>query len=95
MIRKNSSPGSPVFRYLTEEAGFTSAHDAMGLVDQGDPRAFATAGFMRLRMHLDHVFFGNSMRCLDLEGTARFGDRRGSFAGLSDHVPLIGRFRCG
>ena len=65
----------------------------MGLVDGADPRAFPTAGFMRLRMHLDHVFFGNGIRCIDLEGTARFGERRGAFAGLSDHVPLIGRFR--
>jgi endonuclease/exonuclease/phosphatase family metal-dependent hydrolase len=89
----NSAPGSPVVRYLVDEAGFSSAHDAMGLVDPGDPRAYATAGFMRLRMHLDHVFFGNAVRCVDLEGTSRFGDRRGAFTGLSDHVPLIARFR--
>ncbi len=89
----NSAPFSPVFRHLTEEAGFRSAHDAAGLLEPGDPRAFPTAGFMRLRMHLDHIFFGNTVRCLDLDGTAAFGDRRTPFAGLSDHVPLIGRFR--
>ena len=32
---------------------------------------------------------------LDLEGTVPFGDRRSSFHGLSDHVPIIGRFRAG
>ena len=89
----NSAPSSPVFRYLTEEAGFHSAQGAAGLLHRADPRAFPTAGFLRLRMHLDHIFFGDAVRCVDLEGTAPFGDRRGAFAGLSDHVPLIGRFR--
>jgi len=91
----NSAPGSPVFRYLTGEAGFTSAQASLGILDPVDPRSFPTAGFMRLRMHLDHVFFGNGVDCLDLDGTSRFGDRKGAFAGLSDHVPLIGRFRVG
>ncbi len=89
----NSAPGSPVFDYLTREAGFVCAESVQGLLDGQDPRAFPTAGFMRLRMHLDHVFTGNGLTCLDLEGTTAFGDPRGRFAGLSDHVPLIGRFR--
>jgi endonuclease/exonuclease/phosphatase family metal-dependent hydrolase len=89
----NSAPGSPVYRFLTGEAGFRCAEEHCGLTDHGDPRAFPTAGFMRLRMHLDHVFFGNGVQWVDLEGTAPFGDRGGGFAGLSDHVPLIGRFR--
>ena len=89
----NSAPGSPVFRYLTDEAGLACAEAACGLCDPSDPRAFPTAGFMRLRMHLDHVFFGNGLSCVDLDGTVRFGDRRGAFFGLSDHIPLIGRFR--
>jgi endonuclease/exonuclease/phosphatase (EEP) superfamily protein YafD len=46
-------------------------------------------------MHLDHVFYGNGVRWLDLEGTHRFGDPRGPFTGLSDHVPIVGRFRVG
>jgi hypothetical protein len=49
---------------------------------------------MRMRMHLDHLFFGNGARFVDLDGSIRFGDRRSPFAGLSDHVPLIGRLRC-
>jgi endonuclease/exonuclease/phosphatase family metal-dependent hydrolase len=88
----NSAPGSPVWRYLVEEARFRSAQQELGLIDGGQPRAFPTAGFMRLRMHLDHVFFGNGVRCLDLDGTHPFGDRAGLFAGLSDHVPIVGRF---
>ena len=90
----NSAPGSPVYRYLTGEAGFVSAQERFGMVDAGDPGAYPTAGFIRLRMHLDHLFFGNGISFVDLEGSAPFGDRRGPFHGLSDHVPLIGRFRC-
>jgi endonuclease/exonuclease/phosphatase family metal-dependent hydrolase len=89
----NSAPGSPVYDYLTSEAAFTNAQAKLGMLRNGEPRAFPTAGFMRLRMHLDHLFSGNGIAWMDLEGTAPFGDRRGAFAGLSDHVPLIGRFR--
>jgi endonuclease/exonuclease/phosphatase family metal-dependent hydrolase len=90
----NSAPGSPVYRYLTGEAGFESAQERLGLLDAGDPGAFPTAGFIRLRMHLDHVFSGNGVTFVDFEGSRPFGDRAGPFHGLSDHVPLIGRFRC-
>ncbi len=90
----NSAPGSPVYRYLTAEAGFESAQERLGILDAGDPGAYPTAGFIRLRMHLDHVFFGNGISVVDLEGSAPFGDRHGPFHGLSDHVPLICRFRC-
>jgi endonuclease/exonuclease/phosphatase family metal-dependent hydrolase len=89
----NSAPGSPVFRFLTEEAGFRSAQQELGLL-AADDRGWPTAGFLRMRMHLDHLFFGNGVRFLDLEGSLRFGDRKSPFAGLSDHVPLIGRLRC-
>jgi endonuclease/exonuclease/phosphatase family metal-dependent hydrolase len=89
----NSAPGSPAFRHLTEEAGLTCAERTCGLWSDHDPRAFPTAGFMRFRMPLDHVFYGNGVHWLDLDGSARFGDRRSPFAGLSDHVPIIGRFR--
>ena len=86
----NSPPGSPVYRLLTEEAGFVGVQEQLGLVDPRLPRAFPTAGFMRLRMHLDHLFSAPTVRWLDLDGTHPFGE--GPFAGLSDHMPLIGRF---
>jgi len=85
----NARPGSPVFRYLSESAGFGCAMKDLGLLGE----AYPTAGFLRLRMHLDHIFYGNGVRFLDLEGTARYGDRTSRFSGLSDHVPLIGRIR--
>ncbi len=91
----NSAPGSPVYDYLTGDAGFESAQERLGAIDSADPGAWPTAGFIRLRMHLDHLFFGNGISFVDLEGSMPFGDRRGHFHGLSDHVPIIGRFRCG
>jgi len=88
----NSPPGSPVYRYLTESAEFEGAQQTVGQIDGRSPKNFPTAGFMRLRMHLDHLFYGGGIRWLDLQGTRPFGDLGGDFHGLSDHVPLIGTF---
>lgn len=89
----NSAPFSPVFRYLCEEAGFLCAQRELGQLSAGSPRHFPTAGFTALRMHLDHLFSGGGLSWSDLEGTYPFGDPRSLFHGLSDHMPLIGRFR--
>jgi endonuclease/exonuclease/phosphatase (EEP) superfamily protein YafD len=89
----NSAPGSPVFEYLTREAGLACVQALFGQIDSMNPRAFPTAGFMKLRMHLDHLFSGGDVVWLDLDGTTPYGDRAGPFAGSSDHTPLIGRFR--
>jgi endonuclease/exonuclease/phosphatase family metal-dependent hydrolase len=87
----NSAPGSPVYRYLTEEAGWGGAQEHLKQIDAHVQKGFPTAGFFRLRMHLDHLFGGNGIRWVDLDGTERFG--AGPFRGLSDHVPLIARFQ--
>jgi endonuclease/exonuclease/phosphatase family metal-dependent hydrolase len=87
----NSPPGSPVYRYLTEDCGLVGVQQHLHQIDR-DPRDFPTAGFMNLRMHLDHLFSSASVSWLDLEGTCRFGDRSSPFWGKSDHMPLIGRF---
>lgn len=87
----NSPPGSPVYRYLTEEVGLVGVQQALGQID-GNPRSFPTAGFMSMRMHLDHLFCGGDLHCLDLDGTRPFGDRQSPFFGKSDHMPLIARF---
>ena len=65
--------------------------NAIGQI-RGHPREFPTAGFLSLRMHLDHLFCNGKVHWLDLDGTLPFGDRRNPFHGKSDHVPLIGRF---
>jgi endonuclease/exonuclease/phosphatase family metal-dependent hydrolase len=88
----NSLPGSPVDRYLREERGLVDALPrALGLSER-EARRFATAGFLNLRMHLDHVYSSPTLEWLDFDGTHPFGEK-GGFHGLSDHVPLIGRCR--
>ena len=87
----NSPPGSPVYRYLCEDCGLFGVQQELGHLN-GDPRGYPTAGFMRLRMHLDHLFSGNGVRWLDMTGSAPFGDRSSPFFGKSDHMPLIARF---
>ncbi|MGO8968968.1 MAG: endonuclease/exonuclease/phosphatase family protein [Myxococcaceae bacterium] len=87
----NSSPASPVYHYLTGEAGWGGAQEQLKQIDVTARRGFPTAGFFRLRMHLDHLFAGNGVCWVDLDGTAPFGSS--PFQGLSDHIPLIARFQ--
>lgn len=95
----NSLPGSPVDQFLRGEAGLQDAYQTLmstpGRAIEApmteDARRFPTAGFMNLRMHIDHLYASSSVRWLDLEGTHAFG-QSGHFSGLSDHIPLIARF---
>lgn len=87
----NALPGSPVYSALADERGL---HDPL-LAQVGSVEAlkrFPTAGFLRLRMHLDHLFSGPGLRWVDLEGSRPFDDDSSPFRGLSDHSPLIGQF---
>lgn len=87
----NALPGSPVYEQLTQ---VRQLHDPL-LVQVGDISAlkrFATAGFLQLRMHLDHVFSGPGLRWLDLDGSYPFDHPTSPFRGLSDHTPLLGHF---
>jgi endonuclease/exonuclease/phosphatase family metal-dependent hydrolase len=88
----NALPGSPVDRYLREERGFVDAFSSVQRFTSTESRAYPTAGFLNLRMHLDHVYSSPALEWLDFEGTLPFG-HDGAFDGLSDHVPLIARFR--
>jgi len=90
----NSPPFSAVYRRLSE-SGLKCAQAVLNQLHPQDPRHFPTAGFMRLRMHLDHLFSGGPLSWVDLDDTRRFGDRQNPFHGLSDHVPLIARFELG
>ena len=85
----NALPESPVYRFL-EERGLG---DGFKRLVPGDGRKWPTAGFLNLRMHLDHLFAGPGIEWIDLEGSSPFGERMSSFHGLSDHVPLIARCR--
>jgi endonuclease/exonuclease/phosphatase family metal-dependent hydrolase len=88
----NSLPGSPVDRYLREERGLVDAFSHVQHMSEAEARAFPTAGFLNLRMHLDHVYSSSRLEWLDFADTRPFGED-GAFDGLSDHVPLIARFR--
>jgi endonuclease/exonuclease/phosphatase family metal-dependent hydrolase len=90
----NSLPGSPVHRYLCEERGFVDAFSKVQRFTPQESRSYPTAGFLNLRMHLDHVYSSQRLEWLDFAGTQPFGED-GPFSGLSDHVPLIARFRPG
>lgn len=87
----NSAPATPVFDRLVKDMGWRCAQAEVGMIDPSNRRSFATAGFMSMRMHLDHIFGGNGVRFEDMDGTARVDDRASPFYGLSDHAPLIAR----
>jgi endonuclease/exonuclease/phosphatase family metal-dependent hydrolase len=88
----NALPDSPVYEHLSRDAGLTDALALVKRLTVDDLVKWPTAGFMRLRMHLDHVFSGNGLEWLDFDGSAPFGDKASTFNGLSDHAPLVGRF---
>lgn len=87
----NALPGSPVYRTLLD-AGYADAFACHYHFGEDDLSRWPTAGFMNMRMHLDHVFTGPRLRWLDFDGTHRFGQKNGLFRGLSDHVPIVGKF---
>lgn len=87
----NALPGSPVYRHLVG-AGCCDSFGTHHAWDEETLVGWPTAGFMNLRMHLDHVFSGSSIRWIDFEGTHKFGQKGGAFRGLSDHVPIVGTF---
>jgi endonuclease/exonuclease/phosphatase family metal-dependent hydrolase len=91
----NSLPGSPVYQYLVTQEGYRDPFAQLYRMSDDELRKWPTAGFMRLRMHLDHIFTGPALRWIDFDETHAFGDRAATFYGLSDHMPLIGRCRVG
>ncbi len=92
----NSLPASPVYQQLVGASGGRGWSDAFAHRYKMTPEeltSWPTAGFMRMRMHLDHVFSGRGLRWLDFDDTHPFGDRTAAFHGLSDHMPMVGRCR--
>jgi endonuclease/exonuclease/phosphatase family metal-dependent hydrolase len=86
----NSAPATPVYTLLTEHAKLQGAQASLKLIDPTRTNSFSTAGFLKLRMHLDHIF-GHKVEFADMRDTRPFGDSASPFHGLSDHVPLITR----
>lgn len=91
----NSAPGTPVYQTMTRQFGLRGAQETLKVIDPADPGGFPTAGFLNLRMHLDHVFGSKHVEFGDMTGTFRYGDESGPFHGLSDHVPMVCTFDAG
>jgi endonuclease/exonuclease/phosphatase family metal-dependent hydrolase len=89
----NALPGSPVYRFLVEEHGWVDAFAQRYRLTSKELVGWPTAGFMRLRMHLDHVFTGRGLKWLDFDDTHPFGEKAAPFHGLSDHMPMVARCR--
>jgi endonuclease/exonuclease/phosphatase family metal-dependent hydrolase len=86
----NALPGSPVYQHLQEQ-GWIDAFARRYRLSVDELASWPTAGFLRMRMHLDHVFAGPGLRWVDFDDTHPYGDRRAPFHGLSDHMPIVGR----
>lgn len=92
----NSQPDSPAYNRMLERGSVTDPFPAIvGTPVSALGERWPTAGFLHLRMRLDHMFVGQGLECLDFEDTHPFGQPGGRWHGLSDHVPLVGRFRIG
>ena len=89
----NSLPGSPVYQHMIAQPGYKDPFAQVYRMTETELRKWPTAGFMRLRMHLDHIFTGPLLKWVDFDQTHAFGDKTCSFHGLSDHTPIIGRCR--
>jgi endonuclease/exonuclease/phosphatase family metal-dependent hydrolase len=89
----NALPGSPVYEHLVAGPAWVDAFAHRYKLNVEELASWPTAGFMRMRMHLDHVFTGRGIRWLDFDETHPFGDRTAAFHGLSDHMPMIARCR--
>jgi len=77
--RLQRAAGSPVYCRLIEEHGWVDAFAQRYRMSVAELVGWPTAGFMRLRMHLDHVFTGRGLRWLDFDDTHAFGDRSAPF----------------
>src|SRR5258708_7759862 len=86
-------PADITYQHLLAQPGYRDPFAQLYRMTEAELRKWPTAGFMRLRMHLDHIFTGPALKWIDFDQTHAFGDRTCAFHGLSDHTPLIGRCR--
>ncbi|MEZ4234976.1 MAG: endonuclease/exonuclease/phosphatase family protein [Myxococcota bacterium] len=80
----NSRPGSPAYARMVE-AGFVDPYAAGRTPEEHE--AVGTAGFLHLRMHIDHLFSTPGLVWPSIEAHSVDG---GPFQGLSDHAPKTG-----
>ena len=88
----NASPGTPAYDIILQRLSLTDPFcDQLSMSPADLSSHWPTAGFLNLRMRLDHIFMGSGLRCVDLEDCHPF-TTAGRWTGLSDHVPLLARF---
>jgi endonuclease/exonuclease/phosphatase family metal-dependent hydrolase len=88
----NAVPGSRVYNMVVGDG--SPLRDAFAGHFKLSPEELVripSAGFMRLRFRLDHVFAGPRVRLLGFPHTYPFGVEH-PMRGLSDHVPIMGSF---
>jgi endonuclease/exonuclease/phosphatase family metal-dependent hydrolase len=84
----NTAPASPAYNAIIDN-GWIDAHASFTGHTPETLGQIATARFMHLRMHLDHVFATPNVDWTDF--TSHSVDGLEPFAGLSDHAPKSGR----
>ena len=89
----NSVPGSAVHELITRKHQLRDVVGEQSASGEGRSREFSTAGLLGLRLPIDYIFSNRRFDWLDVDGTHSFGEQAGYFHGLSDHVPLVGRFK--
>ena len=87
----NSLPDSLVYQHVVEDTHLVDPlRQAMAFTTESY-RSYPSAGFMKMRMHLDYVFSSPSLKWESFDETRAYGSPS-PFHGLSDHSPIIGRF---
>jgi len=88
----NAAPTTPSYNQLLADTGAKDSFCTHLNVSESElMKCWPTAGFLNLKMRLDHILVGPGITCHDLEDCHSFTEP-GHWSGLSDHVPLVGRF---
>ena len=86
----NSLPTSPTYAFMVQQAGLVDAYAQFAGLTPEQLVRIPTAGFLTMRMRLDHVFCSPDVRFTEVHESRGFDDLHSAFRGLSDHMPIVG-----
>lgn len=86
----NSLPTSPTYSFMVQEAGLVDAYAQFAGLTPEQLVRIPTAGFLTMRMRLDHVFCSPEVRFAEVHESRGVDDLHSAFRGLSDHMPIVG-----